>query len=480
MTGSDLANTTYAWSMQWWDPVEHMVWAPPASVDPGLAANTLHLVPNTAWLVYAQLATEDDAAHAEAVAAIRALIGLQYDRPGTVVHGTYRRFLEWPEPPAEPVMWEDYDPNWRQFVGTTFAVILEDFSDRLDADLVAAIEASIGLACAGEVDGRIPPSYSNPALMPRLARRLVRAADRRRDADAARGRAFAETIVADFDRFGAFDEFNSPTYYGIDLYALRLVATVRARSVFRGARRAAGARGVAERGRALQREPPQLLRPVHALVSSRRDAQHHDVLVVDLGDCGSRVRTASAARRTDRRSRPRPDGRAPVRSAHARIVRVRPGRVPRVRRNAHSYAGALASASRHRVDRARADDRRRGERDRLGRLVAVHARDRALARGRRARRALVGRRAQGARGRLGSSTRDRSPGRRTGAALPLDLDRRPEPGQHRGCRGRNAHRVRRGNRARRADEDRYRDVRDSQRIGRRRRRHHDEIEFTET
>ena len=37
-----------------------------------------------------------------------------------------------------------------------------------------------------------------------------------------RGRAFAEAIVADFDRFGAFDEFNAPTYYGIDVYALRL------------------------------------------------------------------------------------------------------------------------------------------------------------------------------------------------------------------------------------------------------------------
>jgi hypothetical protein len=40
------------------------------------------------------------------------------------------------------------------------------------------------------------------------------------------GAPFAEAIVADFDRFGAFDEFNSPTYYGIDLYALRLWRTL--------------------------------------------------------------------------------------------------------------------------------------------------------------------------------------------------------------------------------------------------------------
>jgi hypothetical protein len=221
MTRSDLATATYEWSMQWWDHDEHMVWNPPGSIDPGIEARKLHLVPNTAWLAYAQLANGDDAAGAEAHAAIRVLIDLQYDRPGTVVHGTYRRFLEWPEPPAEPVMWDDYDPNWRQFVGTTLALVLEDFSDRLDDDLIAAIDGSIGLACAGEADGRIPPSYSNPALM----RAWLDGWYGRRIGDetlVSRGRAFAERIVADFDRFGAFAEFNSPTYYGIDLYALRL------------------------------------------------------------------------------------------------------------------------------------------------------------------------------------------------------------------------------------------------------------------
>jgi hypothetical protein len=221
---ADLGATTLAWSMPWWDPAEHMVWNPPASLTPAIEARQLHLVPNTAWLAYALLASGDAPSWTEGLAAIRALLALQYDRPGTVVHGTYRRFLEWPEPPAEPVMWDDYDPNWRQFVGTTLAVILEDFSDRLDAETIAAIEHSIGLACAGEPDGRIPPSYSNPALM----RAWLDAWYGRRTGDDARverGRSFAAEIIAAFDRFGAFDEFNSPTYYGIDLYALRLWRT---------------------------------------------------------------------------------------------------------------------------------------------------------------------------------------------------------------------------------------------------------------
>jgi hypothetical protein len=218
---ADLARVTYEWATQWWDPAEHMVWNPPGSLYAGIEARQVHMVPNTAWMAYALLATGDDVAGAEGVAAVRALIGLQYDRPGTVVHGTYRRFLEWPEPPAAPVMWEHYDPNWRQFVGTAFAVILEDFSDRLGTEVVAAIEASIRLACDGEPDRRISPSYSNPALMRAWldAWLGVRLGDERL---VDRGRAFARVIVADFDRFAAFDEFNSPTYYGIDLYALRL------------------------------------------------------------------------------------------------------------------------------------------------------------------------------------------------------------------------------------------------------------------
>lgn len=221
MIADDLAAATYEWSMQWWDHAAHMVWNPPGSVDASIEARQLHLVPNTAWLAYALLAAGDDAAWAEGVAAIRTLIGLQYDRPGTVFDGTYRRFLEWPDPPDDAVMWEHYDPNWRQFVGTTFALILEDFSDRLDVDLVASIEGSIGRACAGEPDRRIPPSYSNPALMRAWLDSWYgqRVGDDRRFE---RGRSFATAIVADFDRFGAFDEFNSPTYYGIDLYALRL------------------------------------------------------------------------------------------------------------------------------------------------------------------------------------------------------------------------------------------------------------------
>ena len=283
LAAADLAAVTYEWGMRWWDHDAHMVWNPPGSLVPGMEARQLHLVPNTAWLAYALLASGDDAAWAEGVAAVRALIELQYDRPGTVVHGTYRRFLEWPEPPDDAVMWEDYDPNWRQFVGTTFAVILEDFADRLDASVVSAIEASIGLACAGEPARRIPPSYSNPALM----RAWLDGWYGLRTGNAElldRGRAFAAAIVGSFDRHGAFDEFNSPTYYGIDLYALRLWASVRTGFVVRPPGRAVGERSVEQCGCVLTtRTCATGADRSRGRTTPTRRAERHAVLVVDLG-----------------------------------------------------------------------------------------------------------------------------------------------------------------------------------------------------
>src|SRR5947199_6291922 len=142
MDADGLAGVTRAYGMRFWDASAHMVWNPPGSFDDAAAPRTLHLVPNTAWHAYALLATGDSADESEAIAALEVLVGLQYDRPGRVYDGTFRRFLEMPEPPEEPVMWEHYDPNWRQFVGTTFALIIEDFGARLSASLVETLLVS--------------------------------------------------------------------------------------------------------------------------------------------------------------------------------------------------------------------------------------------------------------------------------------------------------------------------------------------------
>jgi hypothetical protein len=80
---------------------------------------------------------------------------------------------------------------------------------------------AIGLAVEGEPEDRVHTGYSNIALM--KAWLDVDAGTRFGEpALVERGEALAAAVVARFDRHGAFDEYNSPTYYGIDLWALAL------------------------------------------------------------------------------------------------------------------------------------------------------------------------------------------------------------------------------------------------------------------
>ncbi len=69
--------------------------------------------------------------------------------------GTFARFAEWPEPGADAVEWEDYDPNRRQFVGTTGLVVLREFHDRL-----SPAEDGSGPTFLVEVDGFEPTAVA--------------------------------------------------------------------------------------------------------------------------------------------------------------------------------------------------------------------------------------------------------------------------------------------------------------------------------
>jgi hypothetical protein len=201
---SSLAEQAGHWADESWDEERGLLWNPPGSFeDYGLAPRSMHMVPQSAWYAVGLLA-RGDTDQAERV--LDELCGLQYDRPDVVWNGTFARFAEWPEPPEEgAVEWVDYDPNWRQFLGTTFAVILRTFdvSPQIEARLREAIDRAI----AGEPRDRVTPRYSNVALM----KAWLEGDD-----------AFANSVVDCFDEHGAFEEYNSPTYYGIDLYALQL------------------------------------------------------------------------------------------------------------------------------------------------------------------------------------------------------------------------------------------------------------------
>ena len=90
----------------------------------------------------------------KAVRTIHAIIDTQFDEPGMAYHGTFFRWVGETHPPGmDSVMWKDYDPNWRQFIGLGFATILEEYEHRLPQDLIARMDRSLKLAVEGEALG---------------------------------------------------------------------------------------------------------------------------------------------------------------------------------------------------------------------------------------------------------------------------------------------------------------------------------------
>jgi hypothetical protein len=111
-------------------------------------------------------------------------------------------------------MWIAFDPNWRQFIGTTFAVIIDRYGDALPNEVVQRLRASIELAVDSEPPGRVAATYANIALMKAWLDAWMGRIDQ---ADALAAATFEHFAVNE-----AFLEYNSPTYYGIDLSALAL------------------------------------------------------------------------------------------------------------------------------------------------------------------------------------------------------------------------------------------------------------------
>ena len=160
--------------------------------------------------------------NARAIDVLNVVLAQQYTEPGKPWNGTFRVSPTQPEPPAGAVMWKDYDPNWREFIGTTFAMILEDFPDRIPRELQRKLDNSIAQAVAGEIlNDRLKPAYTNPALMFGFLLDFAGVRSHRPDW-VAQAAAWQAGIYTSFNRFGAFDEYNSPTYSGVDLFALGL------------------------------------------------------------------------------------------------------------------------------------------------------------------------------------------------------------------------------------------------------------------
>lgn len=123
-----------------------------------------------------------------------------------------------------PVVWQTYDPNWREFIGTAFAVALELGGDRLPGPLVRRIDSALLETVRASIqrwEAGLYPMNTNVELMHLFICDYFghRWGDAQIADQAARG---AADLYRRYSEFGTFAEFNSPTYYGVDLCALGL------------------------------------------------------------------------------------------------------------------------------------------------------------------------------------------------------------------------------------------------------------------
>ncbi len=218
----DLLLTSLAWADRFWDEHMGLLWAPGDRPDPqGDIPRVSHTVRDSTWYALGLLLRNGPGDRERAVRAVDSILTYQFNEPGQVYHGTFYRAPEEAHPPAPALEWKHYDPNWREFIMTTFAAILIEFEEWLPRALVERIDAAFVRAVDGALARGLSASYTNIALMHVFmlcyaGRRLGRP-----DWEQA-GESMAAEVYRLFKLHNTFYEYNSPTYYGADLYALAL------------------------------------------------------------------------------------------------------------------------------------------------------------------------------------------------------------------------------------------------------------------
>lgn len=122
-----------------------------------------------------------------------------------------------------PPVWISYDPNWREFIACVCAIVTAEFATLVPGTLLERMDQAMELAVQASIDRRMSdaiPMNTNIELMHifithyyghRLNRtEWIRHSDEQ-----------AEAFLREFDQFGGtFAEFNTTTYYGVDLSVL--------------------------------------------------------------------------------------------------------------------------------------------------------------------------------------------------------------------------------------------------------------------
>jgi hypothetical protein len=225
----EIFTTAMQWGDKSWDAKSSLCLAPdwPEQLPANPHAHEVRfaeykMVRESSWYALGLLLRDGPGDRERAAKVIDAILNQQYHAPGKVWDGTFRRSPNEPDPGDRAVMWKGYDPNWRVFIGSTFAVIMNEYPDRVPSELKQRMMASINYALQGEMhEGRLQPSYTNIALMyGYLWSYAAKFGGKPEWAEPAAK--WQDEVYRLYKEHDAFNEYNSPTYAGTDFYALAL------------------------------------------------------------------------------------------------------------------------------------------------------------------------------------------------------------------------------------------------------------------
>ncbi len=122
-------------------------------------------VRNSIWYATGLLMRQNPADVKRALKIIDAVLKYQFDDPEKVFHGTFYRNPSESYPPEDPIQWDHYDPNWREFICTVFIVLITEFQEVIPKNLIDRMNHSIMLAAQGSYERQVSPEYTNISLM---------------------------------------------------------------------------------------------------------------------------------------------------------------------------------------------------------------------------------------------------------------------------------------------------------------------------
>jgi hypothetical protein len=205
-----------------WDSEEHLL-RYPEGFSGHSGSHQRYMVRETSNYALGLLMRDAAGDRTRAAEGLNAVLKEQFLDQATPWYGTFRRSPEEPEPSGEhTIMWTNYDPNWRVFIGATFELILIEYPERISTDVTLKMYKAIDTAIAGEMKhGRLKPSYSNIALM--YGALWDFAANHNNNTEwKQKSSGWIREVARLYHIYNSFDEYNSPTYYGTDLFGVAL------------------------------------------------------------------------------------------------------------------------------------------------------------------------------------------------------------------------------------------------------------------